>query len=69
MKEKEALEMKNQFQNVVDQVRIFWAEVERALAIPIVDAVRRVALNAIHQRLSELSKQLERCVPPHVSRN
>ncbi|KZT05996.1 uncharacterized protein LAESUDRAFT_726569 [Laetiporus sulphureus 93-53] len=58
VKEAEALDMKNHFQDLADRIRIFWSEVELALAIPLVDAARKALLNAINARLHELSRQL-----------
>jgi len=51
--------VKNQFQDIVDRVRIFWAEIGRAIKIPIDDESRKAALDKINGRLAELTKQLE----------
>lgn len=54
--------MTRKFQDLADEVNLFWYDVRRALEIPIVDAARKAALQGINRRLAELTSQLDRCV-------
>ena len=62
MKEAQALRVKNQFQNVVDRLRIFWVDVEAALAKPLMNVIRKAAVQNIGARIVDLTRQLEECV-------
>lgn len=58
-KEAQALNVKNQFQDVVDRLRTFWANVEAALANPWMEAARNIAVENLGARIATLTKQLE----------
>ena len=58
-KEAEALDVKNQFQDVVDRLRTFWADVEAALANPLMNIIRNITVETLGARIADLTKQLE----------
>lgn len=61
-KEKDALQIKNRFQALVDNVRVFWARVQDALTIPVLDENRRQVLASTSKRLEELTTQMSEYV-------
>ena len=62
MKEAQALGVKDQFQNVVDRLRTFWADVEAALAHSSMSANLTSMAHNLGAHIAELTRQLERCV-------
>ena len=61
MKEAQALDVKNQFQNVVDRLRTFWADVEAALATSLMKVVQPIVVQILASTIAQLTRQLERC--------
>lgn len=57
-KERDTLQIKNKFQALVDNVRVFWAEVQSALTVSVLEENRRQVLESTSKRLEELTTQL-----------